>query len=125
MKKLLTIAAALVAAAFTINAGQVQLAWDASPTPGVTNYVLNVTQGTNTARVNVGPALTAEIETTQGVYSVFCTAQKDGVESEPSNTVIFEVPAPPSNARIVAVEHSITLTNGWNDVGFFRLKFTP
>lgn len=84
-------------------AADVQLSWDASPTPGVTNYMLYahtnaLAQGnTATAVVKrmVGTNLTTRIEGISGIWWFTVTAWKDGLESEPSNIVIgtWAVPA--------------------------------
>ena len=122
MKTLLTVIIGLLTT-LTLSAREVTFAWNASPTTGITNYVLVVTQGTNTARASVSTNLTATIGVpAEGIFSVFVTAQKDGLESDPSNTLVLEFPKAPTQMRTLAVEHSITLTNGWNDVGFFRLR---
>lgn len=111
-------------------ASDVKLAWDASPTPGVTNYVLyastNSLTATNlptaTVRLNVGTNLTASVENIQpGQWSFAATGMKDGLESDPSNILIVDVPKPPDRMRTVVVQYSGTLTNFY-DVGFFRLR---
>jgi len=117
-------------AALTSMASDAKLAWDASPTTGVTNYVLyastNILSATNltsaTVRLNVGTNLTATVERIQsGQWSFAVTAMKNGLESDPSNILIVEVPQPPARMRTVVVQYSGTLTNFY-DVGFFRLR---
>lgn len=126
------LAAALFVGAVLANAGasDVKLAWDASATPGVTNYVLyahtNLLSVTNlpaaSVRLPVGTNLTATVEgLREGVWSFAAAAMKDGIESEPSNVVTVEVPRPPERMRTVVVQYSGTLTNFY-DVGFFRLR---
>ena len=117
-------------AALTSMASDIKLAWDASPTTGFTNYVLyastNILSATNltsaTIRLNVGTNLTATVERiTAGQWSFAATAMKDGLESDPSNILIADVPQPPARMRTVVVQYSGTLTNFY-DVGFFRLR---
>ena len=117
-------------AALTSMASDAKLAWDASLTTGVTNYVLyastNILSATNltsaTVRLNVGTNLTATVEGIQtGQWSFAATAMKDGIESDPSNILIVDVPQPPARMRTVVVQYSGTLTNFY-DVGFFRLR---
>ena len=111
-------------------ASDIRLAWDASVTVGITNYVLyahtNVLSQSNykaaIVRLNVGTNLTALIESIQpGRWSFAATAMMDGIESDLSNVVNVEVPLSPRNMRTVVVQYSGTLTNFY-DVGFFRLR---
>jgi hypothetical protein len=99
-------------------AADVRLAWDASPTPGVTNYLLyahtNLLTATNLSasllRFHVGTNLTATVEALQsGQWSFTVTAMKDGLESDPSNVLLVEVPQPPARMRTVVVQYSGTL----------------
>lgn len=125
MKHLINTTLTLLAVA-TIGAdgADIRLAWDASATTGITNYVLYAatTTQTNIARLNVGTNLTARVESLQpGTWLFSATAMKGGVESDPSNILIVEVPQPPRNMRTVVVQYSGTLSN-WYDVGFFRLR---
>jgi len=112
------------------SAAQARLAWDASPTEGVTNYVLHAWTNSAAAasftnalvHVNAGTNLTAMIEALQpGQWSFTVTAQKDGLESDPSNLLMVEVPQAPARMRTVAIQYSGALTN-FCDVGFFRLR---
>lgn len=112
------------------DGADIRFAWDPSTTTGVTNYVLhahtNALTATNFAsalvHVNVGTNLTASVSALQpGLWSFCATAQKDGVQSAPSNVVNVEVPRPPPNMRVVVVQYSNTLSN-WYDAGFFRLR---
>lgn len=111
-------------------ASDVKLTWDASPSSGVTNYVLyahtNSFPVTNRfsaiVRLNVGTNLTASVESLKpGQWSFAATAMLDGLESDLSNILVMEVPKPPGNMRTVVVQYSGTLTNFY-DVGFFRLR---
>lgn len=125
-----TILLLLFAGLLSASAADIQLAWDESPTTGVTNYVLyastNALNASNlqtaAVRLNVGTNLTATVEDIQpGQWSFAATAQKMGVESAPSNILLVDVPTPPARMRTVIVQYSGTLTNFY-DVGFFRLK---
>lgn len=149
LSALLTLSAAAAAA-------ELHLAWDPSPTPGVTNYVLyastndfsaptNLTAAAASTRVlapanpqarlsglaapdsgavrlNVGTNLTATIaDLAEGYWSFAATAEMDGLESELSNIVHVQVPAPPANMRTVILQYSGTLSN-FQDAVFFKLK---
>ena len=112
------------------HAQSVRLGWDASTSAGVTNYVLyahtNTLASTNLAaavvRQKVGTNLTATIEDIKpGRWWFAATAVGGGVESQPSNILIVDVPQPPPNMRTIVVQYSGTLTNFY-DVGFFRLR---
>jgi len=125
MKTLLLL---LFALAQTALASEIRLAWNASPTTGVTNYTLFA--GTNSpisttnsaARINVGTNLTATVQDlVPGQWLFAVTCQANGVESDFSNIVIVQVPVAPANMRVVVVQYSGTLTNFY-DVGFFRLR---
>jgi hypothetical protein len=132
MRKMLLVTAVAAAAALFAGdgvAGGVNLAWNASPTPAVT-YVLyahtNDLTATNLSsaivRLNIGTNLTATVEALKaGQWCFVATAKLNGVESDPSNSLIVEVPEPPSNMRTVVLQYSGTLTNFY-DVGFFRLR---
>lgn len=41
-----------------------------------------------------------------------------------SNIMAVQVPLPPVNTRLVAVQYSATLTN-WTDTGYFRIQIKP
>lgn len=127
-------AAAAVCIAGVVGAGEVRLAWDPSPTPGVTNYVLHARTNdpallSNTVvsaavHVGVGTNLSATLDNLRPARWWFAvTAEAWGVQSDPSNILEAEVPAAPGQFRTVLMQlqWSATLTN-WTDVGFFRLK---
>ena len=125
-----TLTCSILFAALAVHAAELKLAWDESPTTGVTNYVLyastNALNASNlqtaAVRLNVGTNLTATVEDIQpGQWSFAATAQKMGVESAPSNILLVDVPTPPARMRTVVVQYSGTLTNFY-DVGFFRLR---
>lgn len=106
-----------------VFSAETRFAWSPSPDLGVTNYVLKVLQGTNSVRVNVGTNLTAIAQLTNGVYSVVVTAQKEGVESDPSNMLILDVPRSPTNLRTLILEAAFDLTGtNWTTVGMIRLR---
>lgn len=123
----------IVNAAATPSNGAVpiKLAWDASPTVGVTNYVLYASTNTITTtnilssavRVSVGTNLTATIsDLVPGNWYFAATAMKLGVESAPSNILQVQVPVAPTNMLTVFVQYSTSITNGFTDTGFFRLR---
>lgn len=113
--------------------GQVQLAWDASPTPGVTYRLYAYTNATTLTNLSSAPVkldaktnLTATVQFLQpGTWRFVATAYStNGIESVPSNEVIATVPPPPANARTVIVQFNATVTGtNWLDAGFFRIKF--
>ena len=125
-------AIAMVFIAATSFAGDVRLAWDASTSAGVTNYVLyahtNSLSATNlasaTIKVNAGTNLTARIEgmASGTTWYFVATAVAGGVQSDPSNQVVVQVPAPPGNSRVVAVQWGVSLDSITNNQ-FFRLYF--
>lgn len=129
MRTLLTVI--LSAVAFATTAGSVRLAWDPSPSPGVTNYVIKA--GTNSVQsgntnwfaVSTGTNCTVQIRSlAAGRWFFRAVAVADGVESEPSNQVEVEFPEPPTNFRTVAVE-SIPSLSATNHIELFRLVFLP
>ncbi len=111
-------------------AADLSLAWD--PSPGATNYVLYASQSpltpttlTNaTLKINVGTNLTATVQNlATGQWYFGATAFSGGLQSDLSNILVVGSPAPPANMRTMIVQYSFNLaTNGWNDLGFFRLK---
>ncbi len=107
-----------------VAAQSVKLAWDASPSPGVTNYVIYAATNAlaTLTNISVGTNLTATVENlSPGTWRFYATAQAGGVESAPSNLLLVDVPRPPANLRTIVVQYSYTLTN-WADLGFFRLR---
>ncbi len=100
-------------------AADIPIRWDASPTPGVTNYSVYIRSVTNalgpftfsnrnngSLKVNVGTNTTAIIQTTSTVPSyVVVTAKVSELESDLSNSITVSDPpvapvVPPSNLRI-------------------------
>lgn len=123
----------LCAFALSLPAAQLKLAWDPSPSPGVTNYVLYVSTNAITvtnaqpvaARISVGTNLTSAVEFLRaGRWHFAATAQAEGVESEYSNELIVQVPEPATNLRTLVIEYTLDLTGStnWSQLGFLRLK---
>lgn len=111
------------------SAGVVNIAWDASPTPDVSYRVYAMTNSlglTNAPLVmDVNTNLAARIEFSTNAsrwYFVVTAVNTNSIESEPSNEIIIDVPAAPSQFRVVTLQHSAVLTNGWNDMGYFRVR---
>lgn len=115
------------------TAGQVRVAWEASPSTNVTAYVLYAHTNTLTetnlinaaVRVSVGTNLSASVLfTNTGRWHLVATARDaSGVESEPSNQLVLSVPNAPAALATVAVEHTLSVSGSeWKDVGFFRLR---
>jgi len=119
------------------NLGNVTLGWDRSPddflTNGVSYKILASTNanfsgasvawtGTNTicTLTNIAPA----------VWYYEAMANQGGIDSDPSNVVVFYVPAlkprPPGKMFMVHLESTLDFTN-WSDMGNFRavLKTWP
>lgn len=117
----------------TAFAGDVWLAWDASQTAGVTNYVLyGTTNATLTTanmtnaqlRVNVGTNLLAHLESigTPSLWKFGVTSVKGGAQSDLSNILPVEFPAAPPNARTAAIAFGIDLSSMTNQA-FFKVLF--
>lgn len=123
------LASILFLAALNAEASFLHLAWDASATPGCeyvlyasTNELSQETYRDALVRVPCGTNLTATIEgIVEGAWSFAATAVKDGVESDLSNVVVTEIPPAPGTMRTVILQYTDTVTNGWMDVGFFRV----
>ena len=123
--------AILFLAAECLAAQNLQLAWNASPTPNV-NYVVygytNNLNGTNIAlRSVVGTNCTATITyAAPATWLLFVTAQDTNslMESPPSNVITVKSPQPPSSLVPVILSYAATLdglgTNSQNL--FFKLK---
>lgn len=122
MKTKLLIAVAVIVAALYVTAAAAQipvnLAWDASPAAGVTNYSLYFSQNpaftnnlaaTGTGVINVGTNRTATATVAEGTRWFFCaTAWAGGLQSTnpPSNVVSYIAPTAPSqptNMRLTFV----------------------
>lgn len=109
------------------HATDVRLVWNASTTPGVTNYVLYASTNALTfqsfnVRTNAGINLIATVQTLRaGQWQFGVTATKDGLESGMSEVLNVEIPKTPGPIRTVIVQWSTNLTNR-QDVGFFKLR---
>jgi hypothetical protein len=85
----------VMVAGYQAPALDVTLAWDASPSTGVTNYVLYVSSHpltennlyTADVAISVGTNLTTTVTNLNAITYFVATAQADGVESSPSNLV--------------------------------------
>ena len=129
MKRTLSI---LLVLASTWCARAVTLEWDASPDVWVTGYRLYC--GTNSVKpltnavikIDVGTNLTATVSnlvTGKTYYFVATCYTAEGLESPPSNEVMWTVPFEPLNLRTVIVQWSgaVASTN-WQDAVFFKFK---
>lgn len=114
-------------------AAELPLAWDASPSPNVTNYSLHVgtnslaSGNTNWITKHVGTNLTAriQIEGSAKIY-VHARAWADGQYSDPSNELKLQAVAAPGDLRSVAVEYTFDVAGtNWAQAGYFRLRFVP
>lgn len=122
--------ATLLLAGSALFAGQVNLIWDPSETTGVsytlyghTNAISETNYSQSVVRIDTGTNLACRITDLKPGRWWFCaTASKDNVESDISNVLLVEVPLPPANHRVVAVQYTHEITNGWTDATFFRLK---
>lgn len=119
----------LLSLSYITHSADFDLKWDPSTTSGITNYVLYASTNslvyssrTNAFRLNAGISVTARIsDIVPDQWNFAVTAVKDGIESGFSNVLIVEVPDPPKNMRVVALQFSGTLSNFY-DVGFFKLR---
>ena len=126
------------------SAVMVQLAWDANPEPHLDGYAVWVTPigGTPDWQISAaGDATTINLAgLAPGAYSIYLTAFRDGLHSDPSNVleiVIGEELAPPAGlrSRTVSLQSSVDLET-WTEVAryevadnsrnFYRIEFaTP
>lgn len=130
MKKpiLLILILSITAFVSLAQSAQVTLAWDASPTPGVTNYVVYASQSasmTSPIVTSAGTNLTGTVTIAMGTQWYFrATAQKGGLESLPSNQVSYIAPtspSPPGNVRLTFVfppGTTVTSTNNSYTITF-------
>jgi len=120
----------LLASCHHAKAGSLNLAWDASPaSANVTNYVLYASTNTltitnATVKLNVGTNTTAAVDNLAvGQWNFGVTAVAAGnVQSDLSAVLPVQVPPPPTNMRTIIVQYSASLTNGFSDVGFFKIR---
>jgi hypothetical protein len=129
---LLTLAAPIGA-----GASELPLRWGASPTAGVTNYVLYVHTNGTLVSTNLSTALVRQSVGTNcswivydcapGIWYFTATAMKDGWQSDPSNILgPLECPKGPTNLLPLILQYTTTLTNpAWIDCIFFKLKPGP
>lgn len=117
-----------------IFAGQVRVAWTASPSSNVvyvlyahTNSLVETNLYTSLIRANVGTNQTMRVHfTNSGNWFLRVTASLDNVESEPSNELEIFVPEKPPGLKTVALEYTFELTNGaWTQAGNVFLKLNP
>lgn len=112
------------------HAGEIKLAWDASPSTNVTGYILyagtNNPALTNVAeRINTGTNQTISVSFAKsGSWFFWVTAHDDlRVESLPSNILQVQVPEPPANLRTIVIEATVDLSStNWTEKAFLRLK---
>lgn len=129
MKRILALLIVLFLFLVSCKASSIPLAWDAG-SPGCsyslyasTNAITQANYSASVVRVNVGTNLTATVDIAAPGKWWFCaTAVKDDVESAISNVIQVEVPKEPAQMRVIALQYSHTLTNGWTDTGFFRIR---
>jgi len=134
-RKLVALAAALLLS-FTVWAepGEVNLAWDASTTPGVqyrlyaAPFILSVTNlPLALVKLDAGTNRTAQLAAlAAGTWHFVATSYfvTNNIESVPSNQVTVQVPAPPPNMRTVVLQWNATVSGtNWLETGFFRIKF--
>jgi hypothetical protein len=123
----------LLLAALDLCAGSVWLAWDASPSSSVTNYVLyGTTNSTLTSsnmstaqlKVNVATNLLVHVESIASpkLWRFGVTAQAGGAQSDLSNILPVDFPAAPPNARTAAIAFGIDLSSMTNHA-YFRVLF--
>ena len=120
MKKLLALALSVTAAI----AADINLKWNPSPSPGITNYALYASTASTNLIINVGTNLTASlVDVKPGIWTFYVTAGKDGLQSPPCTPLTVEMAQPPENLRTIIVQGApiITATN-WQDLGVFKLK---
>lgn len=88
---------AFVLLCLPLRASLVPLEWDASTTPDVSYAVFTSQEGSEPEwRVTVSTLAVNLGSLTPGKYDVYVTAVLNGVHSAPSNTIVVEVPEPPT-----------------------------
>ena len=128
-------AIAVFALAFTASAQTIPLQIVASPTPGVTNYIVYV--GTNTltpqnfrtaslTNFGVGTSLTFTVSEPNppATWYFVVTAVKGGIESGPTSVLPVSVPLPPGGLMPLALAYTFSLDPGgstWSNL-FFKVK---
>lgn len=116
-----------IAGCVKVFGGSVQLQWNASPSPAVTNYFIYV--GTNSmgvyeTRIPVGTNCTVTLSNIQPAHYWFAaTAQNDtGGESPYSNEATWVVPSPPTGMVPVILQWGNAPGSLTNSLELFRLK---
>jgi hypothetical protein len=135
----LLLGACLLFYAFELSAAQFTVAWDAPAAHTHTFWVFtNATpratgETTNTPLVGAVPLVKTDVGTNKvtsvdglavGSYLVTATTHSGPLHSDwPLTNIIVNIPAPPTNERLLVVEHSSSLAfTNIQEVGFFRIK---
>lgn len=125
---------AILLSTFSLKAADVQLAWDASPSEGITNYQFyahtNVLTATNlrsaVLKQGIGTNLTIKLEGATGPWWFAVTAQREGLESEPAN-ILQVVFVPPVKAEAPLSMRFTSLSFGpWREqylTKYFRMRW--
>jgi hypothetical protein len=107
-----------LAAASQAIAADVRLAWDPSPTTNVVSYWVhynNAATNTTGLSVNVGTNLSHTLALSAGTWSVYVTARNgQGIESDPSNLLVIDVPTPP--VLRLHLQGASTVTGPWTNL---------
>lgn len=121
--KLVPILLAFTISTLAAEPGDIRLAWNPSPTVGVTNYTLYANSSVTNLSVSVGTNTTATLRDIKpAIYTFTATAWKDGAQSAPSIPLVVEIAAPPSGLRTVVVQGAPIIGTNWVDMGVFKLK---
>lgn len=122
-------------------AQKITLTWEPSPSTNAAGYRLYGDQGhidwtQPLVKIDTGTNRIVTVDNVKpGVWHFMATAyapmtNSDNtvvmIESDPSEELLVDVPAPPTNLMTVAVQWIGTLAStNWQDIGFFRLKIGP
>lgn len=114
MKKILSSLLVCCALSAAAQSGLVSLAWDPSPSPGITNYVIYVGPSSRvyTNSVNAGNGTTHSFNNLVpgGIYFFTATAQdNNGLESDQANEVSARIPFAKPQAPINLKATSVVL----------------
>lgn len=105
-------------ATLSASAANVTIAWDASPVITVTNYTIRwqLAGSTNQLSRKVGPVLiTTLTNLAPGQWTATVTATSaQGIESDPSLPLSFDVPAPPTIR--LNLQGSSSIDGPWEDI---------
>ena len=126
----------LLCSAVSLQAADITLTWDRSPSTNITNYTLYASAKPLVAATDAprGAILSTNVGTNisfiitplkSGRWYFVVTAQNDtGIESDTSNVLQLEKPSPPAGVRYLVIENTTNVaTANWNE--FFRLKLVP